>query len=137
MNKFNIYWQIVRVRARKPKDVRHKIEYIKQFINDHPNIYNFDRVLNWAKMTKIAYPDPSSQRSLFDKFIEYLEENEDNFNIKKDMPNDLTKVDIKSLKMVYNDLKKRKYGFQFKNAPRDHIEFMKDLETEINKRVYE
>jgi len=53
------------------------------------------------------------------------------------MPNDLTKVDIESLKMVYNDLKKRKYGFQFKNAPRDHIEFMKDLETEINKRVYE
>lgn len=136
MNKFNIHWQIVRVNARDLKDVGEKIDYVKQFIVKHPNIFNFDRVMNWAKMTKIAYPKNSLQQSLFSNFIHELEQYQEEYEDPNDMDNDLTKVSTENLKMVYSDLKKRKYGFQFKNAPKDHIMFMKDLEDELNQRTF-
>jgi hypothetical protein len=134
MNKFNIHWQIVRVNARKLKDVGEKIDYVKRFIVKHPNIFNFDRVMNWAKMTKVAYPKHSIQQSLFTNFIHQLEQYQEDYEDPNDMDNDLTKISIENLKLVYDDLKKRKYGFQFKTAPKDHIEFMKELKDELNSR---
>lgn len=135
MNKFNIYWQIVRVNARSLKEVSEKIDYVKSFIIKHPNIFNFDRIMNWSKMTKVAYPKNSVEQSLFNNFIHYLEQNQEEFEDPNDMDNDLSKVSTKNLKMVYTDLKKRKYGFQFKSAPKDHVKFIKDLEDELKLRA--
>lgn len=134
MNKFNIHWQIVRVNARDLKDVGDKIDYVKRFIVKHPNIFNFDRVMNWSKMTRVAYPKNSTERSLFTNFISQLEQYQEDYEDPNDMDNDLTKVSTENLKMVYADLKKRKYGFQFKSAPKDHVKFIKDLEDEIELR---
>lgn len=134
MNKFNIHWQIVRVNARKIKNVSEKIDYVKVFIVNHPNVYNYDRVMNWSKMTKVAYPKDSLEQSLFNNFIHYLEQHQEDFEDPNDMDNDLSKISTNDLKTVYDDLTKRKYGFQFKTAPKDHIEFMKELKDELSLR---
>ena len=54
-NKFNIHWQIVRVKARSIKDVDAKVDFVMDFLNSNKNVHNKDRVSNWLKMTSYAY----------------------------------------------------------------------------------
>ena len=95
-NKFNIHWQIVRVKARSIKDVDAKVDFVMDFLNSNKNVHNKDRVSNWLKMTSYAYKD----RSAFD-----VEINGD--FILEDLDNDLSKVDLDNLKLVFKDLSKR------------------------------
>lgn len=133
-NKFNIHWQIVRTKARSIKNVDDKISYVLGFLNKHPNIHNYNRVLNWVKMTGIAYPDNSEQQQAFNDTLIQLQNDKDNFISKDDDDNDLSIISTDDLKLVLNDLKKRKYGFQYKTVPKAHIEFVDKLEQEINNR---
>ena len=122
-NKFNIHWQIVRVKARSIKDVDAKVDFVMDFLNSNKNVHNKDRVSNWLKMTSYANKD----RSAFD-----VEINGD--FILEDLDNDLSKVDLDNLKLVFKDLSKRKYGFQYKSVPLAHTEFMIELKKELDNR---
>jgi hypothetical protein len=133
VNKFDIAWQIVRARAKKIKDPKQKIDFVLDFLNEHPNRNNFGRILNFFKMTKIAYKDPSIV-ALFDDAIDYITTNQDQYNSTEDNVILLRDVPKEDLELVYNDLKKRKYGFQFKQVPVAHTGFMKNLEDELLKR---
>ena len=64
-----------------------------------------------------------------------LEQYQEEFEDPNDMDNDLSKISTENLKLVYNDLSKRKYGFQFKTAPKDHIKFMENLKDELSLRT--
>lgn len=133
-NKFNIYWQIVRTKARAIKDVNEKISYVLEFLKDNPNIHNYQRVMNWVKMTGVAYPEGSDKRQAFIDAQVNLEQDKDEYSEIKDNENDLSTVPLDDLKLVYNDLKKRKYGFQYKTVPQAHINFVKRLEHELKLR---
>ena len=132
INKFNIGWQIVRVQARSIKNIDKKIEHVMTFLNKNKNVHNYGRVLNWMKMTGVAYKD--EDRLIFLDEIDYLVLNAAKYNRSADSPNDLTAVSDADLLMVYKDLSKRKYGFQFKSTPKAHTEFMTALEREIESR---
>ena len=54
--------------------------------------------------------------------------------ILEDLDNDLSKVDLDNLKLVFKDLSKRKYGFQYKSVPLAHTEFMIELKKELDNR---
>ena len=133
-NKFNIHWQLVRTNARGIKDVTEKIEYVLNFMDGNPNKYNFKRVLNWAKMTGVAYPKGSEERKAFNNMEHYLWDREEQYKADLDNPNDLTTFSTDDLKKVLKDLKSRKYGFQFNQIPVAHIEFVAKLEDELKNR---
>lgn len=130
-NKFNIHWQIVRADAKDIKDPDKKLSFVLSFLNKHKSKENFDRVRNWVKMTGVSYKGEVRQK--FEDAVTRLDANKDEYQ-GEDLPNDLSKIDTKSLQKVYSDLKKRKYGFQFKSVPKAHTEFMSDLEAELKKR---
>ena len=130
-NKFNIYWQVVRVKARDIKDVHDKIKYVLDFLNRHKNIHNYERVLNWVQMTGVAYK--GEQRKAFEDTAAHLKAHKADFMDDKDMDNDLSKVDRSEVEKVYADLSKRKYGFQYKTVPKAHTEFMEKLKTYLGK----
>ena len=68
VNKFNIAWQIERVKARSIKDVNQKVKHVVSFLNKNKSKENYERVLNWLKMTKVAYRS-EAQRKVFDDAI--------------------------------------------------------------------
>ncbi len=132
-NKFDITWQIVRTKAKSIKDPQEKIDFVMDFLNDYPNTNNKDRVKNWLKMTSVAYSDPSV-RSLFQTALNFIENISEVYRSDEDNITKLEDISNRDLMAVYNDLKKRKYGFQFKKVPVAHTKFMEQLEAEINKR---
>jgi len=132
-NKFDILWQIMRTKAKVIKDPQKKIDYIMSFLMNFPNAHNKDRVKNWLKMTSVAYSD-LLVRSHFNTALNSIEENPEMFRSVNDNETKMEDISNEDLMDVYNDLKKRKYGFQFKKVPVAHTEFMKQLEKEINKR---
>ena len=46
VNKFNIAWQIERVKARSIKDVNQKVKHVVSFLNKNKSKENYERVLN-------------------------------------------------------------------------------------------
>lgn len=118
-NKFNIHWQVVRVNARAIKDVSAKVAFVIDWYNTNQNVHNYDRVSNWLKMTSYAYEDKSAFTSI---------EVSNNMN---DIDNNLSSVSKEDLRMVFKDLSKRKYGFQYKSVPVAHTEFMLELEKHV------
>ena len=134
VNKFNIGWQAVRTEARSIKDVNEKIKFVLDFLNNHPNIYNYERVMNWIKMTGVAYPDKSESRNAFKITEHQLRNNRQNYSSEEDDSEDLSKISTDTLRMVLDDLKKRKYGFQFKQVPPAHTAFVERLEQELSTR---
>lgn len=135
VNKFDINWQIVRTKARSIKDVGEKLEYVLSFLRKSPTFNNYGRVLNWVKMTGVAYPKGSEQRQSFVDAQNDLEENREIYSDMTDDGNDFSNIELSDLKLVLNDLKKRKYGFQYKTVPKAHTEFVKALEDAISERT--
>jgi len=120
-NKFNIQWQVVRVKARQKKCVREKASYVADWYSENMNTHNYDRVKNWFTMTAMAYK--GENKALLLDVLSALEKTD----IEDDSANDFGAIKEEDLWLVYKDLKKRKYGFQFNKIPADHISFMKKL----------
>jgi hypothetical protein len=104
VNKFDIAWQIVRAKAKKIKDPIEKIDYVIQFLNVNPNVHNFGRIMNWLKMTKVAYKDSSIQ-SEFDEEVSWLESHKDQFSSTEDNEMKVEDLSNKDLLAVYKDLR--------------------------------
>ena len=131
VNKFNIHWQIVRVDAKSIKKVDEKIKFIINFLNSNKNIHNYERVLNWLKMTSLSY---ENNRGIFNNCIHNIENNYNEYQSCVDNVNNLEDISTNDLLKVFKDLSKRKYNFQFKSVPKDHTNFMDNLNNEIAKR---
>jgi hypothetical protein len=131
VNKFNIHWQIVRVDARAIKEVHAKIAFVLKFLNAHKNIHNYERAVNWLKMTGVAYK--GEQRTAFEEAVAKLEAAKAKYSATEDTENDLDKVSDEDIKKVYKDLSTRKYGFQYKTVPKDHTDFMAKLKKRMEK----
>jgi hypothetical protein len=131
-NKFSLPWQIVRVQVRSIKNVPQKISRVVAFLKDNPNAHNYERVMNWLKMTQVAYK--GDDRLLFDPAIHELTTHKSRYDSQADTPVDLSKFSTADIQMVLKDLSKRKYGFQFATTPKDHIAFVEALHTELASR---
>lgn len=134
VNKFDIDWQIVRTHARDIKNVDQKIKYVLNFLDNNPTEDNYGRIHNWLRMTKLGYKNFPEQSQKFEDTLDFIEVNINKYKEKKPVNNDLSKIDTNTLIKVYNDLKKRKYGFQIKTVPKAHTDFLAMLEAEISSR---
>jgi len=133
-NKFNFAWQLVRVQARKIKDVEQKIQKVVEYLKENPNIHNYDRVHNWMKMTALGYKGNTAAISLFNQAIKELEDHKSKYDDPFDNEADLHLAKTEDLKAVLTDLNSRKYDFQYSSVPKAHTEFVKQLETELKSR---
>lgn len=133
-NKFNFAWQLVRVQARKIKEVPAKIKHVMAYLHKHPNIHNYDRIHNWLKMTQLGYKGDSKATGHFKDALENLEKNKSKYNAPDDNHVKLSDVSTDDIKMVLNDLGSRKYDFQFGATPKAHTEFVSTLEKELERR---
>jgi len=132
VNKFDAYWQLVRVDAREYKDVRQKVLLVTSFLGSHPSYENAQRVLNWAKMSRVAYRDKDKQQ-YFDVLIDFIDNGDFNESV-LELASPVVYSD-RDLLRVYNDLKKRKNDFQHGGVmPKDQAEFMVKLEDEMKTR---
>lgn len=125
VNKFNTSWQLVRVNARDIKDPEAKLAYVLDFLNEHRDIYNYERVLNWVKMTAIAYKDET--RELYESAAAELTDQRSFYNLTTDTPTDFKLFERTDLERLYKDLERRKYGFQIPTAPKSHADYVEQL----------
>lgn len=129
VNKFNANWQLVRVKVKNISNIKEKIDIVKNYLDSNKNIYDKERVLNWTKTIKMSYKD-DFKKMLLDDFINYI--NTLNYTI-EDNKSSLKDLTLDDINLIYNDLRKRKYNFQFKKIPKAHIDFIIEIEIEIEK----
>lgn len=132
VNKYAIDWQVIRVKARSIKNVSEKVRYVMDWFEKNQSWQNYERVLNWLKMTKVSYKDKAI-RDAFDASIDLAIKSKELFTQEEKIKK-LSEVDTADLILVYKDLQKRKYGFQYKKVPKSHTEFMHKLEKELEYR---
>lgn len=133
--KFNISWQIVRVQARRHKNVADKIDLILDYMNTSPSECKLKRVVNWLQMTSYAYAD-NATKDMFNSAISrvYAIELSGCSCVYDSM---LDCVDIADIQAVMKDLSKRKYGFMMNRTPAAHISFVHMLENGANIRGHQ
>jgi len=124
INKFTPAWQITRVKARDIKDPWTKLKFVTDWLDKYPTYNNYQRVLNWVRMTGLPYSDPF--KTLYHNKANELTKKSWTDNTVDDM--DFKNFDINDLTKVFKDLRARKYGFQFK-TPQSHIKFVTQLKV--------
>lgn len=127
VNKYNIHWQVVRVKAKAEKNVDIKVRYVLDWYYTYPSKANFKRIENWLKMSPLGYKLQSVKQIYRDALAElelqgYEEKLEDQFEYQ------FERYTFKELKQVLRDVKKRKYNFKYNGAPKSHYDFVIELE---------
>ena len=125
VNKYHPAWQIIRVKARLEKDPALKLMSVQDWFDNNPSVQNYERVHNWIKMTAMGYRDETKE--MFLRSLVELEAIKDQCKLVVEDDWMLGLYDTDDLRLVYKDLLKRKYGFQFKKVPLSHTLFMARL----------
>lgn len=122
VNKFQIDWQIVRLRAKKQKSVTAKIDLVLEFMIANATKQNQVRVLNWLTMTNIGY------KRVFKELFEEAMEAVNQLRVSAvEEANDFERYEEEELEALLKDLNSRKYDYQYSGAPKTHIAFVKEL----------
>lgn len=134
VNKFNIHWQKVRVEAKALSEAEEKIALVLGFLWSHPNMHNYDRVLNWVRMSSMAAKGNHAKRQ-YDEAEHWLRKQQSEFMDPSDMSNSLTPIETSVLEAVLRDLNKRTYNFQYNgHKPKAHTEFVARIQEELERR---
>lgn len=136
VNKFNTSWQLIRVQARKIKEPSQKIAYVLSYLNKYPDIHTYTRVRNWMNMTQLWYPQVT--RVIFKRQLEVLDKRKEDWLYTEEdtAPTRFNLFTKEQLLLIYKDLSKRKYGFQMKEIPKTHKEYMQGLEKYLRDNKY-
>lgn len=122
VDKFQLDWQIVRLRAKKQKNVIQKIDLVLDFMIANPSFENGVRVLNWLTMTDIGYK--RRHKYLFEDATRAVSSI---VVTQADQTNDFSKYSEEELEELLKDLNGRKYDYQYSGAPKTHIAFVQEL----------
>lgn len=132
MTKFNASWQLARVKARDIKTVSDKIKFILGYFSKNCTKADKERVLNWFKTTKLGYPKTAVNiNKEFDIGIDKVQSKN---CTTQDNSSKISDLSVNEIKLILQDLNKRKYNFQFKRTPKEHINFVQALEKELKTR---
>jgi len=128
VNKFDIHWQVVRLHAKSLKGSK-KIGYVIDFLQQNRYHNNWRRVHNWLQMLLLSYKKSNNYMvKLILSTISDLESFRYTFD---DNQMTLKDVNTTTLLKLHKDLSKRKYNFQYNKIPKAHVEFMLQLDSEI------
>lgn len=152
INNFDLEWQMRRLEVKKIKDVATKATLVKDYALRCSDVKEGDvfyekarvmRALNWARTTRLAYQKRNADATailtdLIDRlsFVVKLGKFKDDEAM--DAKLEIGKIDVKDLKGLVSDLERRKYNLKFKGVkPKNHVEFVKVITSEIAKRTAE
>lgn len=130
VNKYNLDWQMVRLEARKTKNVDAKLRLVTKFFLKNKSTQNLVRILNWSQMTKLGYGGAHAHK--FMSFEVAMRAYGLKLPTTAEERNNFAAYPREKLKALLKDLQGRKWSFQFKQAPKEHIEFVIQLEEAIN-----
>tara|TARA_R110002020_G_scaffold255662_2_gene469412 strand:- start:2335 stop:2739 length:405 start_codon:yes stop_codon:yes gene_type:complete len=130
INKYQVDWQIIRVKARKEKGAKNKVSIVMDWLSNNTHENNYERVKNWLNMSRMGYRNEES-KLYYTKALQGIEVI--SYTIGEEN-NDLSRISDNDLLMIYKDLGNRKWGFQYAKAPISHIDFMDQLEYELVNR---
>lgn len=103
VNKYNLAWQLARVKNKKEKFLFDKIENIKSFLKKYHSLENKERVLNYLKGLSLGYKDFLS-KSIINSEINNINEFFNSQPILEDFDISINKVDTQDLLFLYQDL---------------------------------
>jgi hypothetical protein len=130
-NKWNINWQVARVKAKQIKDIQERVNFIQEWLSQFNHYHNIDRIRNWLRMSIMSANRDSKQiyQNALDKL--FVSESCGQFEY-KDMKDEMNEFSSDQLQMVLNDLEKRTYTFQYKGkCPPKHIAFVERLQDAL------
>lgn len=134
VNKFNIHWQIARLQAKELSEASEKVSLVLRFLVENPNSHNYERVLNWVRMSGMSAKGHHAKRQ-YEEAEHWLRKQQAEFVDPVDTSNSLTPVETEVLVAVLHDIEKRSYNFQYNgHKPKDHVEFVAKIQEELERR---
>lgn len=126
-DKWNISWQVARVRVKRIKDVREKVEFMQEWLHRFNYYPNVDRIRNWLRMSIMSANSKTGE--IYKEALTNLEHYAKHHQFESgDMNNDIYEFETYQIADVLKDLESRTYGFQFKKPPKAHITFVERLQ---------
>ena len=129
--KYNLLWQVVRIRNKKFKRLQDKLHNVTGFLYKYPSPQNKERVLNYLEGLALGYKDIDSRLVIYyhigaiEKFKPTSIEEDTIFLF----------VDTKDLLSLYKDLYKRNTNWLKGNyRNKDLNEFLEGLYIELKRR---
>lgn len=131
-NKFNLDWQITRVRAKLSKKYEDKISIVKNYIETNTTVEALDRVINWVN-SFLGDSKYVCEIVMFKEFLNTLnyKQNEIEFNDFSKYDNDI------KYKLLIDLLKRNKKWLQNGYRHSQQNEFILNLFNSINDRDLE
>ena len=130
ITKYNLNWQITRIKNKQTKDLNTKLNNIINFYNNNKNYPTWERIYNYLEGLYLGYKDLESKVKI-KHCMKYLELYKVNVMIDSDIL--FENVDIKDLKFLYLDLYKRNQKWLKSNyRNKDLNDFLIILYEQIN-----
>ena len=130
-SKYNLLWQLTRVKNKKEKFLKNKLDNIVSFLYSYPSIDNKNRILNYLNGLELGYKDFLSRDIVRRCYIQISEFKP----TKKDIDISIKDINTVDLLFLYNDLYKRNEQW-LKNNYRheEQNKFLEKLYKELKKR---
>jgi len=114
-NKYNIDWQIARIKAKRAKSFSEKTDIVREYISNNKTVEALDRAKNWSNSFLGKYKDYQEIKD-FKVFLSNL-----HYTVEEtDVTNDFINADKKIMKALLKDLLQRnskwlKKGYRHKD----------------------
>ncbi len=129
--KYNLLWQLIRVKNKKEKLLKNKLDNIVSFLHSYPSIGNKDRVLNYLNGLELGYKDLLSRdtvRRCYDQVSKFKP-------TEKDTDISIKIIDTVDLLFLYKDLYKRNEQWLKNNyRHKEQNKFLEKLYKELKSR---
>ena len=131
ISKYNLLWQLTRVKNKKEKSLKNKLDNVISFLYNYPSFDNKDRVLNYLNGLELGYKDFLSRDTVRRCYIQACKF----IPTKKDTDISVKGIDTVDLLFLYNDLYKRNEQWLKNNyRHKEQNRFLKKLYKELRQR---
>lgn len=129
--KYNLLWQLTRVKNKKEKSLKNKLDNVVSFLHNYPSVDNKDRILNYLNGLELGYKDLLSRDTVRRCYIQVSKFKP----TEKDTDVSVKIIDTSDLLFLYNDLYKRNEQWLKNNyRHKGQNEFLEKLYEELRSR---
>lgn len=134
VSKYNLLWQLARVKNKKEKLLKNKLDNVVSFLHNYPSIENKNRVLNYLNGLELGYKDLLSRDTVGRCYTQVSKFNP----TEEDTDVSVKIIDTSDLLFLYNDLYKRNEQWLKNNyRHKGQNEFLEKLYKELTFRGVE
>lgn len=129
--KYNLLWQLTRVKNKKEKSLKNKLDNVVSFLYNYPSADNKDRILNYLNGLELGYKDLLSRDAIRCCYIQVskFKPTEEDTDVSVKI------IDTPDLFFLYNDLYKRNEQWLKNNyRHKEQNEFLEKLYKELTSR---